>query len=56
MYKIKYNSDGSVERLKAHLVILGNHQVEGIDHTETFAPVAKMVTVRVFLSVAAAHI
>lgn len=53
VYKIKYNSDGSVERLKARLVILGNHQVEGIDYNETFAPVAKMVTVCAFLSIAA---
>jgi hypothetical protein len=35
-------------------VILGNNQVEGLDYNETFAPVAKMVTVRTFLVVAAA--
>ena len=45
IYKIKYHSDGTIERFKACLVILGNHQVEGINYTKTFAPVAKLVTV-----------
>ncbi|GAA0148379.1 transmembrane signal receptor [Lithospermum erythrorhizon] len=55
VYKIKYNAYGTIERLKARLVILGNYQVAGIDYHETFASVVKMVTVRTFLAVAASR-
>ncbi|GKD95619.1 retrovirus-related pol polyprotein from transposon TNT 1-94 [Tanacetum coccineum] len=55
VFKIKYNSDGTIEHHKARLVILGNNQVEGIDYNEMFAPIAKMVMVRTFLDVAAAR-
>ena len=34
-------------------MVFGNHQVEGIDYDETFAPVAKMVTVQAFLAIVA---
>lgn len=44
-YKIKYHVDGKIEHLKTRLVVFGNHQVEGINYNETFAPVAKTVTI-----------
>ncbi|XP_061367913.1 uncharacterized protein LOC133310934 [Gastrolobium bilobum] len=54
VFKIKYHSDGTVERYKARLVIAGNHQIEREDCGETYAPVAKMTIVGTLLAVAAA--
>ena len=33
-YKVKYNSDRSVKRYKAHLVIQGDQQIKGFDYGE----------------------
>jgi len=48
----KLNEDGKVVRNKARLVCKGYVQVEGIDFEETFAPVARLEAIRMFLALA----
>ncbi|GBE90151.1 hypothetical protein SCP_1801750 [Sparassis crispa] len=53
VFRIKHNAEGEIESYKARLVAQGFTQVPGIDFNETFAPVAKLASIRLILTLAA---
>nr|ABA99612.1 retrotransposon protein, putative, unclassified [Oryza sativa Japonica Group] len=53
VYKTKLNPDGSVQKYKARLVAKGFKQKPGIDYYETYAPVARLETIRTIIALAA---
>ena len=53
VYKTKFRADGTIERRKARLVVLGNLQRAGIDFAETYAPSGRYTTIRVLLALVA---
>ena len=50
----KLNERNEIARYKARLVAKGFTQVKGIDYTETFAPTARMASIRTFVAMSCA--
>jgi hypothetical protein len=48
-FKCKHFPDGIMRKLKARSCARGDHQIEGLDFFETFAPVVAWETIRIML-------
>ena len=55
VFRRKYHSDGTLNTYKARLVAKGFRQREGIDYFDTYAPVARLTTIRVLFALASLH-
>nr|GEY43491.1 retrovirus-related Pol polyprotein from transposon TNT 1-94 [Tanacetum cinerariifolium] len=53
IYKVKLDELGGILKNKARLVARGYHQKEGIDFEESFASIARLEAIRIFLAFAA---
>lgn len=52
VFKAKHNADGTLNKLKARLIVKGFNQKYGVNYFETFALVARIDTIRLLLAFA----
>jgi len=55
VFAIKTDADGKVVKYKARIVAKGFSQQPGIDFEETYAPVSRLASLRILLTIGAAH-
>ena len=55
VFRIKKDADGKVVRYKARLVAQGYSQVPGVNYFDTFAPIARLASIRTVLAFAASE-
>jgi hypothetical protein len=48
VFKVKYNGEGKVERFKSRVVAKGYSQRQGLDFEETFSPVVRFSSIRLY--------
>ena len=53
VFRVKKDADGNIVRKKARLVAQGFSQIPGVDYFDTFAPVARLASIRTILAMAA---
>ena len=51
VFSLKYDGEGKITRYKVRLVIKGCAQKQGINYNDTYAPVARLSSLRVLLSI-----
>ena len=52
IFEKKMKIDGTIDKFKARLVAQGFRQKLGIDHFDTYAPVARITTIRLLVALA----
>ena len=55
VFIVKVNLNGSIARLKARLVAKRYAKTYRVDYSDTFSPIAKLTSIRLFISLAATH-
>ena len=56
IFKVKHNTDGTVNQYKAQLVAKGYVQIHSVNYEENFAPMAKMTTITIVIALATAKV
>jgi hypothetical protein len=55
VFRRKYRTDGTIQTFKARLVAKGFRQREGIDYFDTYAPIARITSIRVLIALASIY-
>jgi hypothetical protein len=55
IFRRKLKVDGTIEKFKVMLVAKGFKQKEGLDYFDTYAPVAKIATIRTLITLASIY-